>query len=150
LLLRDERTHLRVGVCPRTDLDPFGDLGQPPLYLVEDLILHQDPGSGHTVLSGRAVREPREYGEGSVQVGVLKDYARRFPAKLQHDLLYVLGRGVQNLLAGLDAAGEADHRHVRVRDQTLADVGAGAHDTVDRPRGQIRILHRQTQDAHQR
>ena len=87
---------------------PLGHLANAADDLVEHVLVDEQPGSGHAVLTLQEERTACGARNHAFQVGVREHHHRRLAAELQRDPLQIAGGRKEYLLADLGGAGERD------------------------------------------
>ena len=112
-----QRTEGRVLVVRAGRYLRLGLLGQRRGELVVDPRAGEHPGGRGAVLAGVEVAGDRDGLGGLLRVGVVEDDDRRLAAEFQVHALQVGGRGLRDLDARPDRAGDRHHLRHLVRDQ---------------------------------
>ena len=104
---------------------------------------HEHAGEGGAGLARVQVALADAVADGRLEVlvvEVVEQDVGRLAAELEGDALEGVGRRLGDALAGPGRAGERHHVDVGVRDDGLADDGAGAGDEVEHAGGQADVV----------
>ncbi len=144
----DQRPDVHTGLQAVADGQSGHPVGQFSGEGIGHLLVHEDAVGADTGLTTAPEFVRHQVVRGGVQVGVVKDNERRVATQLQGQFLD-LGRGVQDQLpAHFGGAGEAQHGHIRMLAQHLADHAGLTHHQVDHAIGQPQAVQQAEEGNH--
>src|SRR3954447_11519761 len=120
----DQRTHLRFVRERLADFHFLKRVDERFREAVVDRLMHEDAAARAAILARVAEGRGDRGGDGAIEIAIVEDHVRRFPAELQRDALDVVGGGAHHVHADFGRAGERDLAHQRMTDQRFADDGA--------------------------
>ena len=116
--------------------------------LLRHLFVHENPVGTHTGLATTTEFVGDQVVGGSVQVGVVEYDERCITAQLQRQFFHLLRRIENQPAAHFGGTGKAEHRHIFVLAQHLADHAGLAHDQIDHAIRQPELVHHADEGHH--